>query len=178
MSKVVGPNWAFKMMALIHDHPLRRKFYDPIVPLENAGLSLGKNVLEVGCGPAFFTIPAAKIVGENGKVYALDIHPLAIKTVKEKMEKENITNIEPVLADITNTSFSEDFFDVVFLFGTPRMLRNEKFLDSLLKELYRVLKPNGLLSIKSKKTEIRPKIEKKGFAFEESKEGVLRFIKT
>jgi tRNA A58 N-methylase Trm61 len=40
-------------------------------------------VLDFGCGPGSYTIIVAKCVGENGKVYALDIHPLAMKKVQE-----------------------------------------------------------------------------------------------
>lgn len=43
-----------------------------------SGIKEGSHVLDYGCGPGFCTIPAAKIVGSQGMIYALDIHPLAI----------------------------------------------------------------------------------------------------
>jgi len=54
-------------------------------------------VLEVGCGPRFFTIPAEKIVGKEGFVYAVDVHPLAIERVKGKIKKEGIKTLNPFL---------------------------------------------------------------------------------
>jgi len=77
-------NLSFRILALIHDNPIRSVFCDPYKRLRVAGLKRGQKVLEVGCGPGFFTIPAAKIVGEEGAVYAADVHPLAIERVKGK----------------------------------------------------------------------------------------------
>ena len=70
MNRKPEPKWAFKMMSLIHDNPLRRNFTDPYKTLKAAGLKPGQKVLEIGCGPGFFTIPAAKIVGEKGTGYS------------------------------------------------------------------------------------------------------------
>ena len=54
------PDFAFKMMFLIHDNPFQRIFRNPYRLLKAAGLRPGRKVLEVACGPGFFTIPAAK----------------------------------------------------------------------------------------------------------------------
>jgi len=71
-------NFAFKIITIMHYNPMLPIIRNPYKILERAGLKPGQNVLEVGCGPGFFTIPAAHIVGEEGKVYAVDTHPLAI----------------------------------------------------------------------------------------------------
>ena len=69
-----------------------------------AGLKERQNVLEVGCGPGFFTIPAAKIVGENGHVFANDINPFAIRRVEKKLSKTDVKNITVMQEDVTKTS--------------------------------------------------------------------------
>jgi len=74
-------NFAFWIISVMHDNPLLPIFRNPYRLLEVAGLKSGQKVLEVGCGPGFFTLPAAKIVGEEGYIYAVDVHPLAIKKV-------------------------------------------------------------------------------------------------
>jgi len=48
------------------------------------GAKRGNIILDYGCGIGFNTIPAAEIVGREGTVYALDVHPLAIKSVEKK----------------------------------------------------------------------------------------------
>ncbi|MFX1538726.1 MAG: class I SAM-dependent methyltransferase [Promethearchaeota archaeon] len=177
MSNKVGSSWAFRIMALIHDNALRRRFYDPYQALENAGLKAGQKVLEVGCGPGFFTIPAAKIVTETGKVYALDIHPLAIKRVQAKIETGKVTNVEPILANITNTGFPEESLDLAFLFGVPRLIRNNQLFTGTLIELHRILCPNGIISIKSSQKKIIETSEELKFTYIRNKNGILLFSK-
>ena len=59
--------WVFKLshacIVLMHDNPLLRVILDPHKRLKEAGVPTGQTVLEVGCGPGFFTLPAAEIVG-------------------------------------------------------------------------------------------------------------------
>ena len=55
-------------------------------------------VVDYGCGPGRYAMRFSKLVGDNGKVYAIDIHELAIEAVKKKMKKYNLRNVEPVLA--------------------------------------------------------------------------------
>ena len=130
------PNFAFRMMSLMHDNLLLWIFRNPYKLLKAAGLRYGQKVLEVGCGPGFFSVPAAKIVGENGIVYALDIHPLAIKRVQEKMKKEGIGNIETVLADATKTGLPDKGIDIAFLFG---FVHHTEGLENILSRLYHLL---------------------------------------
>lgn len=177
MSSKVGPNWAFRIMALIHDNTLRRRFSDPYQTLKDAGLKSGQKVLEVGCGPGFFTIPAAKIVTETGKVYALDIHPLAIERVQTKIETEKVTNVKPILANITNTGFPEESLDLAFLFGVPRIIRNSQFFTETLIELYRILRPNGIISIKTSQKNIIEKAAELRYTYLRNKKGILLFSK-
>lgn len=165
------------MMSIIHDNPLRRKFSKPLKTLEDAGLKSGHVVLEIGCGPGFFTIPAAQIVSETGKVFALDIHPLAMKRVQEKIKKEGVTNVETVLADAADTGISDQSIDVAFLFGLPRLLRDENLFHDILDELYRVLRFEGIISIKSSDKKLVEAVESKNFSYLEYKNGIFLFTK-
>jgi ubiquinone/menaquinone biosynthesis C-methylase UbiE len=109
-------------------------------------------VLEVGCGPGFFTIPAARIAGETGQVYALDLNPLAINRVKNKIEKEGVTNVKTILADISLIDLSQSF-DLVFLFGFTRPIGH---IENIWFNLHQALKPVGILSIEGR---LRPPID-------------------
>jgi len=136
----------FKMMSLVHE-TLYGLFRDPYEALDAAGLEPGKKVLEVGCGPGFFTIPAARIVGEEGSVCALDISPLAVERVRRKIEKEGATNVETILADATQTGLPAQSFDIIFVFGIAHPVGD---MESVLIELHRLLKPAGILSIEGR----------------------------
>jgi 2-polyprenyl-3-methyl-5-hydroxy-6-metoxy-1,4-benzoquinol methylase len=98
------PNFAYRIISLLHDNPILPIFRSPERLLKSAGLGTGQKVLEVGCGPGFFTIPAAEMVGGEGFIYAVDLHPLAIERVRKRIEKKGIRNVEPILSNSPSSS--------------------------------------------------------------------------
>jgi ubiquinone/menaquinone biosynthesis C-methylase UbiE len=111
--------------------------------LAEVGIELGFSILDYGCGPGSYTIPAAQLVGESGKVYALDIHPLAVQQVQKAAARKRLTNIETILSDC-DTALPDDSIDVVLLYDILHELSEP---DKVLAELHRVLKPGGILSV-------------------------------
>ena len=67
------------IMSFVMDSPLRRKLNDPLKTLAGARVKRGQKVLEVGCGTGYFTVSAAKLVGDSGLIYAIDSYPPAIE---------------------------------------------------------------------------------------------------
>ena len=141
-------NFSFRIISLMHDNPLLPIFRNPYKLLRAAGLKPGQKVLEVGCGPGFFTIHAAKIVGEEGFVYAVDVHSLAIERVKEKIEREGIKNITPILANASDTGLPDRSVDLAFIFGLRYIAGG---LKNVIAEIHRILKPGGVLSFEKTK---------------------------
>lgn len=172
------PDFAFKIMSLIHNNPLLWIFKDPFKSLKAAGLKSGQTVLEIGCGPGFFTIPAAKIAGKKGVFYALDNHPLAIKSVQKKVKKEEIGNIETILVDATRTGLPDKNIDVTFLFG---FVHHTEELENIFSEIYRVLKPEGILAIEKtlwlSEKKLVTVVERNGFIFSGNQKRVFLFTK-
>ena len=149
----------------IHDNPIRSVFCDPYKLLRMAGLKRGQKVLEVGCGPGFFTIPAAKIVGEEGVVYAADVHPLAIERVKEKIEREGMKNVKPMLANASDTGLPDQSIDLAFIFGLRYIAGG---LENVITEIHRILKPGGVLSFEKTKGSAKKlidEVERGGFVY-------------
>ena len=83
--RLVMPAAGFAIMKTVLT--VRNIFRKPGRTLRGMGLRKGQIVLDYGCGIGSFAIPAAKIVGDDGFVYALDIHPLAIRTIEQKAKK-------------------------------------------------------------------------------------------
>jgi ubiquinone/menaquinone biosynthesis C-methylase UbiE len=145
--KMRQPNrMSFKMMSFVHE-TLYSLFRGPYKVLNAAGLEAGQKVLEVGCGPGFFTVPAAKIVGEEGSVLALDVNPLAVEHVQRKIEKKGVTNAEVTLANAARTDLLDQSFDLVFVFGFARPIGG---MEAIWTELHRLLKTAGILSIEGR----------------------------
>src|SRR6185437_3978626 len=61
------------------------------------GIVPGKTVADIGAGSGWFTVRAAKRVGDTGTVYAVDINPEAIRYIEARVRKENLHNVKPVL---------------------------------------------------------------------------------
>ncbi|RJS81763.1 class I SAM-dependent methyltransferase [Candidatus Bathyarchaeota archaeon] len=169
----------FKMISFVHD-TLYGLFVNPYKLLDSAGLKPGQKVLEVGCGPGFFTIPAAKIVGEKGRVYALDVNPVAVETVRRKIKEKGLKNVEVMLADASETGLPDKSIDVSFLFGVIHALDN---VDAVMQEMHRVLKAKGVLSIQKSwwwsEKKLLDVVTKKGlFSFKEKTNRVFKFEKS
>ena len=77
----------YKIMYFMHDNPILGRIRNPYDILRNIGIKECMSVLDIGAGPGFFTIPAAKIVGPNGRVFALDIYFKSKEIIKNKNEK-------------------------------------------------------------------------------------------
>ncbi len=131
------------MISLIHDG-LYGLYVDPRKLLKAAGVASGQTVLEVGCGPGFFTLPAAEIVGHGGHLYSIDLNPAAVHRVRQKVKEKGFTNVEVFEGDVARTGLPDGSIDNVFLFGIIRSLKD---FDALLLEMHRVLKPGGLLAV-------------------------------
>jgi ubiquinone/menaquinone biosynthesis C-methylase UbiE len=104
-------------------------------------------LVDYGCGPGRYTIPFAQKVDDKGKVYALDIHPMALKKVKEKAEKCRIENIETILVKGHDNGrydaiIPDKTADRVFALDMFFIIKNPA---EFLKEIARILKDDGLL---------------------------------
>jgi ubiquinone/menaquinone biosynthesis C-methylase UbiE len=135
----------FGFIRFVHE-TLYGLFVNAYNRLNAAGLRVGQKVLEVGCGPGFFTIPAAKIVGDEGFVYALDLNTFAVEHVRRKIERAGLKNVEVVSADAVKTGLPESSIDVAFLFSVIHAFPD---VGAVVKEMHRVLKQQGIMSIQT-----------------------------
>ncbi len=117
---------------------------------QQIGIRSGQTVLDFGCGLGIYTLPVAKIVGEQGMVYALDKDKEVLDQLMQKAQSAGLRNIRRMetsgesVIDLTDESVDVVLlFDVFHSFYFPRADDREK----LLREVYRIMKPSGFLSI-------------------------------
>ena len=128
--------------------------------LRQAGVAAGQVVLDFGCGEGNYARSAARIVRARGTVYALDKNSSALDALMRAAGEDGLTNIRRV--DTAGTmplplgDASVDvvlLYDVLHLVGSARQARktvNRSTVSGrrrLLRELHRVLKPAGLVSV-------------------------------
>ena len=88
------------------------------VQISKGRLSSGNTVYDIGCGSGSITVEAALQVGQQGKIYAVDIDPKAVDLTKKNLEKFGITNVDLILGDAKQKTSDLPLADAIFIGGT------------------------------------------------------------
>ena len=120
-------------------------FLNPASIVGDFDLKEGMSVVDFGSGSGYFTTILGERVGQNGKVYAIDVLESALDSVKSKAKVNNLNNIETIRADLEivgSSGLFDDSQDVV-LIANALFQANKK--ENIIKEARRVLKKGGSL---------------------------------
>ena len=154
------PDWAFRIMAFMFT--VADFFTSPEKRLEPFDILKGYTVIDYGCGTGRYLPEASELVGDEGLVYAVDIHELAIQSAYRILEKQKLENIKPVLTDGKTVNIPSHTADIVYALDMFHMVRNpQEFLN----ELHRLTKPDGFLYLEDghqPRTATREKVLKSG----------------
>jgi len=121
---------------------------EPLRVLNEIGLTTGNTLLDVGCGEGRFSVPASKMVGVEGRVYALDASEERLAVLRGTIAEQSIANIEAFLGDVTERISVDDYsVDVCLMANVFHELVEEGGIKGEMGEIRRVLKPDGVLAI-------------------------------
>lgn len=141
----------------VHQGMSSRSFIDADYVMTVIGLKPGSVFLDAGCGDGHMSFAAARVVGQGGKVYAVDSYEEALETVKREAEGWKVVNVEPILADITaSLPLPDTCVDVVFMSNVLHGLVENEEIVSAFKEIVRVLRKGGTLAVVDFKKEETP----------------------
>lgn len=117
--------------------------------LKEVGIKKGNIIFDCCCGEGNYTLLAARIVGKDGLVYAMDMNKEKISKLKEKSNLEDLKNIKLIEAEFKKSiPLPDKSIDIVLLYDIFRYFPTEDIkLQILLDEVHRILKGNALLSI-------------------------------
>jgi ubiquinone/menaquinone biosynthesis C-methylase UbiE len=138
------------------DNPIRRIIHNPQKIL-GGYIELGQTVLDLGCGPGTFSIDMAKMVGESGKVIAVDVQEEMLQIVRKKAARQGLeSRIATHKSGPDRIGLSEKVdFALAFY-----MVHEVTDAEAFLKDIASVLKPKGKLLI------VEPKMHVSAAAFE------------
>ena len=135
---VFPPKYAFTLLI-----PFRNIFLSPGKLIQRLDLSEDHQVLEIGPGPGYFSTHIAKTL-KSGRLVLLDIQKEMLDLAKKRLEKRQIANVDYILTDGVHLDFEDQSFDRVVMVAVIGEVDNK---NEYLKEIHRVLKDDGLLSI-------------------------------
>ena len=120
----------------------RRAKLPPEETLSTAGVTPGQTVVDLGCGPGYFTLPAAQLAGANGRVYAVDTQPEMLDACRRRAA--GVGGIEFVHSDAAKVPLPDGTAGVVLI---SVMLHESKDRAAVLREAGRLLKPGGHVAL-------------------------------
>jgi len=116
--------------------------------LEAVGLEIGDIFLDAGCGDGYISIAASNLVGDQGKIYALDVYPESIENVKKEIEDKKLDNTHAILADISkNIPLDSDSIDIVLMSNVLHGFVADEEVEKVMSNIVEVLKPGGVFAV-------------------------------
>lgn len=162
-------------------HPLRRRIHPPEEMLAWFGIGRGHTVLELGPGPGYFTVEAARRAGEAGRVLCVDIQRGMLEALRPRLREHGVANAHPLLGDATRLPLADGAADCAYL---VTVLGEVPDRPAALNELRRVLKPGGALAFAETLTDpdyvprdaLRDLCRATGFAFDGERHLLLGYM--
>jgi len=108
------------------------------------GLADDDVVADIGCGTGYFTRPMARAVAPRGRVYAVDIQPEMLRLLRERVEEEGLTNVEPVLSESDDPKLPPGSLDWILLVDVYHEFQQPR---AMLAKMREALKPDGKIAL-------------------------------
>ena len=115
---------------------------EPDTAINALDLKSGQTVADIGAGSGYMSVKMARRVGATGRVYAEDIQPEMINFLKQRLAKEKIANVTPVLGLIDDPKLPEASIDLMLLVDVYHEFSQPQ---KMLRGMRAALKPGGRL---------------------------------
>lgn len=125
------------------DSAERRAYLDPDRILRSFRIEPRWKIADIGAGVGFFALPAARLVGPQGRVYAVDLAPEMLEDLERKLASAGVANVEPLLSTEDRVPLDDRSVDLAFL----ACVLHELAGTGTLLECRRILKPRGILAV-------------------------------
>jgi ubiquinone/menaquinone biosynthesis C-methylase UbiE len=124
------------------ERPEREEEENPRKLLEMLKLKEGDVVADIGAGSGYYTFRMSKLVGDKGKVLAVDIQKEMLDIIRDKAKKAKVTNVEPVLGEEADPKLKDDSVDLILLVDVYHEFAQPY---EMTEKMVKALKPGGRL---------------------------------
>jgi ubiquinone/menaquinone biosynthesis C-methylase UbiE len=159
-SELVCPWWC----CFLFDNPIRKLFHNP-TQLLGSYVYEGFTVIDIGPGMGYFTIPLCRLVGESGKVIAVDVQKQMLNKINKRAEKAGVL---PQLRTVLSTSENLVLDEKADFILTFWMVHEVPDQGEFFRDIKKLLKPQGQYLL------VEPKIHVTERAFERSIEEAIK----
>ena len=138
------------------------RFINPDGILKMIGLKAGMQAAHFGCGNGYFTFSAARILGEMGRIWAIDVQKGILDQIKKEARLENLPNVQTVWSDLEivgATNIANQSLDIIFMINVLFQIKAKR---SFFEEAKRLLKSGGSILVvdwRAEKTRFGPILE-------------------
>jgi ubiquinone/menaquinone biosynthesis C-methylase UbiE len=137
---------------MMNDSVEQWECHDGVGFMKTIGVTCADRVVDFGCRVGHYTIPAALAVGPSGLVYALDKDRVSLEEIKRKATELGLRNIRTItVSDLLEMGIDDGSVDVVLLYDVLHYFTRSQ-RRKLIRQMFRILKPSGLLSVYPKHT--------------------------
>jgi len=142
---VSGRKYAHVMGAAGADwlvRPEREAEENPDLAVSLLGIRPGMAVADIGAGVGYYSLKFAAKAGPRGKVFATDLQPEMLRLLRKRLEKDKVTNVEPVLGSETECNLPDQSIDMAVLVDVYHEFSDPR---KMLASIRRALKADGRL---------------------------------
>lgn len=141
---LASPSFAQEPSRAQHGEDRREQWQKVDEVFQSMGVKPGAMVADLGAGDGFFTVRLAKAVGEQGKVFAVDIGADALRRLRARVANEKLSQVEVVEGAVDDPKLPAGTLDAVLIVNAYHEM---KAFKEILAKLKSALKPEGRLVI-------------------------------
>jgi predicted methyltransferase len=129
------------------ESPDRAAWQKPELIMDALRIAYGDTVADIGAGAGFFTVRLARRVGPNGLVYAEDIQQPMLESIKRRVSREGLKNVETRLGTDTDANLPKGTLDAVLVVDVYQEVETATDRIRFLRHLADALKAKGHIGI-------------------------------
>ena len=109
--------------------------------LANLGVKRGMTICDMGCGNGYYALQMAQMTGDKGYVLGVDVQPEMLSLLRDRMEKNGVENIIPILGSFHNPHLPENLVDMILMVDVYHEFSHP---EEMLAAMRKSLKPDGV----------------------------------